>query len=63
MSALDDMRPKWVNTPYGALCPNCEEHIGDGTEDYDWGCGTCGYPNKRDMQDWRDQCENEESRR
>lgn len=42
----------WINTAYGAFCPSCEEHIPAGSEDYDWGCSTCGYPDQRAVQDY-----------
>ncbi len=50
--ALEDLRPQWTFTAYGAFCPSCDEHIGAGTEDFDWGCSCCGYPDKRAVADW-----------
>ena len=54
MGRLDHMRPGWIRTEYGAFCPSCGEHIADGSEDYDFGCGTCGFPNEQSVADYRD---------
>lgn len=51
MSGLDHL-PAWIWNQYGAFCPSCGEHIADGSEDYDWGCGCCGFPNPQDVADW-----------
>ncbi len=42
----------WLENQYGAFCPVCQESIGAGTEDYDWGCGTCGYPDPQAVSDY-----------
>lgn len=50
--SFDSFRPAWTRNQYGAFCPCCGEHIPDGSEDYDWGCGTCGYPAPQAMYDF-----------
>jgi hypothetical protein len=53
MADLDHYRPAWTRTEHGAFCPCCGEHIADGSEDYDWGCGCCGYPDAQAVADYR----------
>lgn len=49
------MRPAWIETQFGAFCPVCEEHVPAGSEDYDFGCGHCGYPDEQGVADYEDE--------
>jgi len=50
---MDAFRPQWMHNQFGAWCPSCGEPIAVGSEDYDWGCGCCGYPDERAVADYR----------
>lgn len=42
----------WIENQYGAFCPCCGDNIPSGSEDYDWGCGACGYPDPQAVADY-----------
>jgi hypothetical protein len=44
----------WTRNKFGAWCPGCGEHIADGSEDHDFGCSVCGYPERDDLDDGDD---------
>lgn len=45
-------RIDWLENEYGAFCPCCQESIAAGSESYDWGCDTCGYPDPQAIADY-----------